>query len=87
MGNEITFSVFVKNVGDGAAPASKLRFKVGGETFGPQYDIPALVHKARVPEGYLLINLGAWNNDPIVIQAIKEKALKTEPLFRYPMQT
>ena len=26
-----------------------------------------------MPEGYPLINLGAWNDDPIVIQAIKEK--------------
>jgi protoheme ferro-lyase len=38
-----------------------------------QYDIPALVHEAKVPDGYPLINLGAWNDDPIVIQAIKEK--------------
>lgn len=38
-----------------------------------QYDIPALVHEANVPDGYPLINLGAWNDDPIVIQAIKEK--------------
>jgi hypothetical protein len=41
-GDEITFWVFVKNVGDGAAAASKLRFRVGGETYAPQYDIPAL---------------------------------------------
>lgn len=41
-GDEITFWVFVKNVGDGAAAASKLRFRVGGETHAPQYDIPAL---------------------------------------------
>ncbi len=30
-------------------------------------------HKARVPAGFPLVNLGAWNDDPIVIQAIKEK--------------
>jgi hypothetical protein len=29
--------------------------------------------EARVPDGFPLINLGAWNDDPIVIQAIKAK--------------
>jgi len=41
-GDEITFWVFVKNVGDGASASSKLRFRVGGETYAPLYDIPAL---------------------------------------------
>ncbi len=38
-----------------------------------QYDIPALVFEAEYPEGFPVINLGAWNDDPIVFQAIKEK--------------
>lgn len=38
-----------------------------------QYDVPALVQKAEVPEGFPCVNMGAWNNDPLVIQAIKEK--------------
>jgi hypothetical protein len=38
-----------------------------------QHHIPALVNKAKVPPGFPLINLGAWNDDPLVIQAIKEK--------------
>lgn len=38
-----------------------------------QYDIPELVNDADFPEGFPVINLGAWNDDPIVIQAIKEK--------------
>jgi sirohydrochlorin ferrochelatase len=46
---------------------------ISADAMHSQYDIPALVHEARVPEGYPLINLGAWNDDPIVIQAIKEK--------------
>ena len=41
-GDEITFWVFVKNIGNVSATASSLRFKVGGETHAPQYDIPAL---------------------------------------------
>ena len=38
-----------------------------------QYDIPELVYEADFPDGFPIINLGAWNDDPIVIQAIKEK--------------
>ena len=46
---------------------------ISADAIHSQYDIPALVHKARVPEGYPLVNLGAWNDDQIVIRAIKEK--------------
>jgi protoheme ferro-lyase len=38
-----------------------------------QYDIPELVLQAEYPEGFPVLNMGAWNDDPIVIQAIKEK--------------
>jgi hypothetical protein len=31
------------------------------------------VSEAQVPDGLLLLNMGAWNDDPIAIQAIKEK--------------
>jgi hypothetical protein len=31
------------------------------------------VNEADIPDGISVLNLGAWNNDPIVIQAIKEK--------------
>ena len=41
-GDEITFWVFVKNIGNASATASSLRFRVGGETYAPLYDIPAL---------------------------------------------
>ncbi len=46
---------------------------ISADAIHSQYDIPALVNEADVPDSYPLINLGAWNNDPIVIQAIKEK--------------
>lgn len=46
---------------------------ISADAIHSQWDIPALVNEARVPEGFPLINLGAWNDDPIVIQAIKEK--------------
>lgn len=46
---------------------------ISADAIHSQYDVRDLVHQARVPEGFPLINLGAWNDDPIVIQAIKEK--------------
>jgi protoheme ferro-lyase len=53
---------------------------ISADSIHSQYDTPELVHQARVPEDLPIINLGAWNNDPIVIQAIKEKidAVKEE---------
>jgi protoheme ferro-lyase len=46
---------------------------ISADSIHSQYDIPYLVQRARVPSGFPLINLGAWNNDPLVIGAIKEK--------------
>ncbi len=38
-----------------------------------QYDVPDLIYEADIPEDVPVINLGTWNDDPIVIKAIKEK--------------
>ena len=46
---------------------------ISADSMHSQYDVPELVHKADTPEGFPILNLGAWNDDPIVIQAIKEK--------------
>jgi sirohydrochlorin ferrochelatase len=46
---------------------------ISADSIHSQHDIPDLVNEARVPDGFPLENLGAWNNDPMVIQAIKEK--------------
>jgi protoheme ferro-lyase len=46
---------------------------ISADAICSQYDVPDMVNEARVPDGFPLINLGAWNDDPIVIQAIKEK--------------
>ena len=46
---------------------------ISADAIHSQWDIPALVNQADVPDGFPLINLGAWNDDPIVIRAIKEK--------------
>jgi protoheme ferro-lyase len=46
---------------------------MSAEAMHSQYDIPELVNEADFPANFPVINLGAWNDDPIVIQAIKEK--------------
>lgn len=46
---------------------------ISADAIHSQYDIPKLVYEADYPEGFPIVNLGAWNDDPIVIQAIKEK--------------
>jgi sirohydrochlorin ferrochelatase len=48
---------------------------ISADSIHSQADIPELVHQAHVPAGFPLVNLGAWNDDPLVIQAIKEKIL------------
>jgi len=37
------------------------------------YDIPNTVAQANLPENLEVINLGAWDDDPLVIAAIREK--------------
>jgi protoheme ferro-lyase len=46
---------------------------ISADALHSQYDVPELVHQVEYPEGFPVLNLGAWNDDPIVIQAIKEK--------------
>lgn len=46
---------------------------ISADAIHSQYDVPELVHEAKIPDGVVTKNLGAWNNDPIVIRAIKEK--------------
>ena len=46
---------------------------ISADAIHSQYDVPALVNEADVPEEVQLINLGAWNAHPLVIQAIKQK--------------
>lgn len=46
---------------------------ISADSIHSQYDIPELVHEANVPDDLILINLGAWNDDPLVINGIKAK--------------
>jgi sirohydrochlorin ferrochelatase len=60
-------------LGNGVDKVLYFSAAISADAMHSQWDIPALVNEAKVPEGFPLINLGAWNDDPIVIQAIKEK--------------
>jgi len=46
---------------------------ISADSIHSQYNIPELIGEANVPAGIQLVNLGAWNDHPLVIQAIKEK--------------
>jgi protoheme ferro-lyase len=46
---------------------------ISADAMHSQYDVPLLISKARNPRNLPIVNLGAWNDDPIAIQAIKEK--------------
>ncbi len=60
-------------VQNGAQEVVFFAASISADSIHSQYDVPELVHAARVPNGFPLVNLGAWNDDPIVIRAIKEK--------------
>jgi hypothetical protein len=60
-------------VRNGAQEVVFFAASISADSIHSQYDVPELVHAARVPNGFPLVNLGAWNDDPIVIRAIKEK--------------
>lgn len=61
---------FVKN---GVTRVLFFSAAISADAMHSQYDIPELVKEADVPEDIAIVNLGAWNDDPLVIQAIKEK--------------
>ncbi len=46
---------------------------ISAEAMHSQIDVPRLVEKFDYPEGVETINLGAWNNHPTVIKALKER--------------
>ncbi|MBD3287282.1 hypothetical protein GF337_00625 [candidate division KSB1 bacterium] len=49
---------------------------ISADAIHSQYDVPELVKKAKVPNNISLINLGAWNDDLLVIEAIKERVVE-----------
>ena len=60
-------------VGNGCERILYFSAAISAEAMHSQYDVPRLVHKAKIPPHIQLVNMGAWNDDAIVIRAIKEK--------------
>lgn len=46
---------------------------ISADSMHSQYDIPTLVQMADIPAEFPVLNMNAWNDDPMVIQAIQEK--------------
>lgn len=46
---------------------------ISADALHSQIDVPELIEKAQVPHDFPMVNLGAWNDDPLVIQAIKQR--------------
>jgi sirohydrochlorin ferrochelatase len=46
---------------------------ISADSLHSQIDVPELIAEANVPRNFPLVNLGAWNDDPLVIEAIKER--------------
>lgn len=65
--------VLERFAGNGVEKVFYFSAAISADSIHSQFDVPELVHQARVPEGFPMVNLGAWNDDPPVIQAIKER--------------
>ena len=50
--------------GNGVEKVLYFSAAISADAIHSQWDVPDLVHEAEVPEGFPLINLGAWNDDP-----------------------
>ena len=59
--------------GNGVEKLFFFSYTIAAAGIHSQYDIPDLVYEADVPDDFPIVNLGAWGNDPLAIQAIKEK--------------
>jgi protoheme ferro-lyase len=46
---------------------------ISADSIHSQSDVPELIHEAAIPADVETINLGAWNDHPLAIQAIREK--------------
>ena len=46
---------------------------ISADSIHSMCDLPELIAKCKIPKDVEVINLGAWNDDPLVIDAIKEK--------------
>jgi sirohydrochlorin ferrochelatase len=52
---------------------------ISADSIHSDIQVPEAVHKVAIPKGVEVVNLGAWGNDPFVIQAIRQKIVECEP--------
>jgi hypothetical protein len=62
--------IFVKN---GVEKIVFFAAAISADSIHSQSDIPELMNQTKVSKDIPMLNLGAWNDDPIVISAIKQK--------------
>jgi hypothetical protein len=67
------YSLMEKFVKNGVSKIFYFASSISADAIHSQSDIPELVHKYPFPEHIEVINLGAWNDHPLVIKAIKER--------------
>ena len=60
-------------IGNGIEKLLYFSSSISAEAIHSQNDVPELIAAAGLPESFPAINLGAWNDHPLVIAAIKEK--------------
>jgi protoheme ferro-lyase len=46
---------------------------ISADAMHSQYDIPEMIRKSSIPPAIATINGGAWNDHPLLVQAIKER--------------
>ena len=64
---------------NGASKIFVFPASISASSIHSDIQIPLEAQKAGVPKSIEVINMGAWGNDPLVIQAIREKILTCNP--------
>jgi hypothetical protein len=67
------YTLMKKFVENGVEKILYFAASISADSIHSQSDIPELVHRYHFPEDIEVINLGAWNDHPMVISAIKER--------------
>ncbi|MFO7669210.1 MAG: hypothetical protein R6W31_06095 [Bacteroidales bacterium] len=70
-------SLMADFVANGATKIFYFAAAISADAMHSQIDVPRLVEEYDFPEGVETINLGAWNNHPTVISAIRERIDET----------
>jgi sirohydrochlorin ferrochelatase len=70
-------SLMGKFVENGATKIFYFSAAISADAMHSQIDVPRLVEEFEFPQGVETINLGAWNNHPTVIAAIRERIDET----------